>query len=93
MTSAKQLSLEPPPVTRRDPTYRAIVVTAKDCKEASQRGRVALQTYTGKPKPPAWIRCHPANAAAIGAVVDGVIVIADGTARDLFLLGPIDTSY
>lgn len=90
MTPAKQLALEPPPVTRRDPTYRAIVVTAKDERDPALRGRKALQTYTGKPKPPAWIICHPEMAAAIGAEVDGVMVMATGKARDVFLLGPIE---
>lgn len=90
--TAKQLALEPPPppTPRKEATYRMVRVTASDCNDASQRGRVALQTYTGKPKPPAWIICHAEDAAAIGAEIEGVPVIATGKARDLVPLGPID---
>ncbi len=88
--TAQQLSLAAPPAARRDPIYRAISVTAKDQKDPTLRGRKALQAYSGKPSPPAWIICHPEMAAAIGAEVDGVMVMATGKARDVFLLGPIE---
>lgn len=89
MTPAKQLPLEPPPVTRRDPTYRAIVVTAKDEPEyfvyrvtpkdertPRNRAHRALGMYTGQfLRKPTEIRCHIDNANAIGPDVMGVQVM------------------
>jgi len=87
----KQLPLAPPsPPRRTTDTYRAITVTAKDEKNPARRGHLALKTYTGTPKPPRWIICHRDDAAAIGAEIEGVPVIATGKAPGLFLLGPLD---
>ncbi len=90
MTSPKQLPLTPVERPRRTDTYRGIAITARDVKDPSQRGKKALELYSAKPKPPAYIICHVDDAVAIGAEVEGVPVIATGTTRGLFLLGPID---
>lgn len=91
MTPAKQLPLTPPsPPRRTTEVYRAITVTAKDERNPAKRGHLALKTYTGTPKPPRWIICHSSQAAAIGAEIEGVLVIGTGVAKDLFLLGPLE---
>lgn len=93
--TARQLTLDPPPAPslRTPETYRAISVTAKEQKNPALRGKTALDAYTATPNPPRWIRCHPEDAAAIDEVVDGVLVLATGKARNTYLLGPIDTLY
>lgn len=93
MKSAVQLPLDKPTRTPRKETYRGISVTARECKNPALRGKVALDAYTGTPRPPRYLICHPDDAAAIGAEVDGVLVVATGKARNTYLLGPIDTIY
>ena len=93
MTPAQQLPLTAPasaPRAQKQLTYRGVAVSERDVKNPALRGMKALELYTGTPKPPAWIICHPEDAAAIGAEVQGVPVIATGTSRGLYLLGPID---